>query len=95
MVNAYMTPITKQNIVELLGFEIDKKMTDMICNFYPDRVVYRSRNHRYVLQQTGNNIVNNGGWNLHIDNSAFESLASCDVEYIEQIEALIDIYKNY
>ena len=35
------------------------------------------------------------GWQLHIDNSDMYSIARCDVEYIEQVEALIEIYKDY
>ena len=35
------------------------------------------------------------GWQLHIADSNMCNIANCDVEYIEQIFALIDIYKNY
>ena len=35
------------------------------------------------------------GWQLHIDDSNMCSIARGDVEYIEQIFALIDIYKDY
>lgn len=35
------------------------------------------------------------GWLILIDDSRHECLACCNVEYIEQIFALIDIYKNY
>lgn len=35
------------------------------------------------------------GWQLHIHNSNMCNIASCDVEYIEQIFTLIDIYKDY
>jgi hypothetical protein len=35
------------------------------------------------------------GWILQIDNSRHESLGVCCVEYIEQIEALMEIYKDY
>ena len=35
------------------------------------------------------------GWNLRVDNSKFEVLANCSVEYIEQVVAIMEIYKDY
>lgn len=35
------------------------------------------------------------GWIALIDDSRHESLACCDVEYMEQVNALLEIYKDY
>ena len=40
-------------------------------------------------------LENGWGWNLHVDNSDMSSIASCDVEFIEQIQAIMEIYKDY
>lgn len=60
---------------------------------------YRSPCKRYVLRETdGSNLFDPAtgkGWNLHIDNSDMQSLASCDVEYIGQISELMKIYNQY
>lgn len=59
---------------------------------------YKSPNKRYELSykeyaqlcdETG------FGWILHIYNSCHESLGICCVEYIEQIDTLMEIYKDY
>ena len=59
---------------------------------------YKSPKGRYTLtKSTYSNLCdeNGFGWNLHVDNSRMESLASCSVEYIEQIIAIMEIYKEY
>lgn len=59
---------------------------------------YVSPNGRYVLEETYcSNLCSEGevGWGLHIDDSRMCGLAQCDVEYIEQIYDLIEIYKDY
>lgn len=92
-----MTKINKENL-EAIGFYLDEKMTEMIkSNIDPHHEYYVSHNRRYVLQSNYNNLPINGewGWSLHIDNSDMESLGCCDVEFIEQIETLMQIYKNY
>ena len=53
---------------------------------------------RYVLMTT--NITNmcdgNGiGWNLHINNSNMKQIGSVNVEFIEQVKQIIEIYKDY
>jgi hypothetical protein len=40
-------------------------------------------------------LENGWGWNLHVDNSDMSSIASCDVEFIEQIQTIMEIYKDY
>lgn len=60
--------------------------------------VYKSPDERYELDYNEiSNLSDDAGfgWMIIIDNSRNESLACCDVEYIEQIFALIDIYKDY
>lgn len=60
---------------------------------------YRSPCKRYVLQESDSSNLYDPhtmrGWNLHIDNSDMQSLASCDVEFIDQISALMTIYGGY
>ena len=92
-----MTGINRKNL-EAIGFHLDEKMTEMLkSNIDSHYEYYVSHNRRYVLQSSMNNITleNGWGWNLHIDNSDMCSLASCDVEYIEQIQAIMEIYKDY
>lgn len=60
--------------------------------------IYKSSDGRYELNYWDEATLcdkNGYGWMIIIDNSKHESLACCDVEYIEQIFALIDIYKDY
>ena len=84
-----MIKITK-NLLETLGWKKNKHFESNI---------YKSPDGRYELQYNDNfsNLCdeNGFGWVMHIDDSRHESLACCDVEYIEQIEALIEIYKDY
>lgn len=93
-----MTPINRETL-EAIGFHLDEKITSMLkANIeYPHYEYYVSHNRRYILQSNCNNLPINGewGWNLHVDNSDMCSIASCDVEYIEQIQAIMEIYKDY
>ena len=92
-----MKEINKENL-EAIGFHLDEKMTEMLkSGFDTHYEYYVSHDRRYVLQTSMNNMTleNGWGWNLHIDNSDMSSIASCDVEYIEQILNLIAIYKDY
>ena len=89
--------INKENL-EAIGFHLDEEITKMFkSNVDSHYEYYVSHDRRYILQSSVNNMTleNGWGWNLHIDNSAMSSIASCDVEYIEQIQAIMEIYKNY
>lgn len=89
--------INKENL-EAIGFHLDKEMTEMLkSNIDSHYEYYVSHDHRYVLRSSVNNMTleNGWGWNLHVDNSDISSIASCDVEYIEQIQAIMEIYKDY
>ena len=89
-----MTKITIKSIKENL---ISKGWKEII-NFEKTKI-YKSPDKRYEIEYNDNfsNLYdeNGFGWMLIINNSKHESLACCDVEYIEQIFALIDIYKDY
>ena len=89
-----MTKITIKSIKENL---ISKGWKEII-NFEKTKI-YKSPDKRYEIEYNDNfsNLYdeNGFGWMLIINNSRHESLACCDVEYIEQIFALIDIYKDY
>lgn len=92
-----MTKITPESLNEI-GFYLDEKMTEILkSNVDPHYKYYVSHNRRYILQTSVNNMTleNGWGWNLHVDNSDMSSIASCDVEFIEQIQAIIEIYKDY
>lgn len=60
---------------------------------------FRSPCKRYVLQESDSTNLYDPhtmrGWNLHIDNSDMQSLASCDIEYMDQLFALMNIYGEY
>ena len=89
-----MTKITITTIEEMLGWK-DKE--DFPQYEHLD-VQYKSPDGRFNLSYTDYiNLCDESGfgWNLHIDNSDFETLANCSVEYIEQVTAIMEIYKNY
>jgi hypothetical protein len=89
-----MIKITEESIKEHLISKDWKKHSKAF--FLPE--FYVSPDSRYKLMFTEfSNLVPEGedGWILQIDDSRRCSLARGDVEYIEQIFALIDIYKDY
>ena len=89
-----MTKITTKSIKEHLISKGWKEHPKVF--FLPE--FYVSHDFRYKLMLTEfSNLVPEGedGWILQIDDSRKCSLARGDVEYIEQIFALIDIYKDY
>ena len=91
-----MTKITKESIEEHL---ISKGWVKQEIDVYGKIIIqYISNCVRYKLSYSMlSRLVPDGelGWQLHINNSNMCNIASCDVEYIEQIFALIDIYKDY
>lgn len=92
-----MTKITLKSLNEI-GFHLDEEMTEMLkSNINTHYEYYVSHDRRYILQTSINNMTleNGWGWNLHVDNSDMSSIASCDVEFIEHIQAIMEIYKNY
>lgn len=59
---------------------------------------YCSPCNRYVITRDSNsNICDETGvsWNLHIDNSDFDTIGNVSVNYVEEVVQLIDIFKNY
>ena len=93
-----MTKITPESL-ESIGFIFDKEEYIFFKIGNMTRFSYYSSCKRFVVTrcEDGNNISYRPeeAWSLHIDNSDMESLGCCDVEFIEQIEALMQIYKNY
>lgn len=98
------TKITKETIEQILipiGWK--NHMTDEFKELLKDARMdwmeeYKSPKGRYALTRTNfSNLPDETGlgWNLHVDNSDMCSLASCSVEYIEQIIAIMEIYKDY
>lgn len=89
-----MTKITTKSIKAHL---ISKGWKEII-NFEKTKI-YKSPDGRCELEYNANfsNLCDETGfgWILHIYNSRHESLGVCCVEYMEQIDALIGIYKNY
>lgn len=91
-----MIKITEESIKEHLISKGWEKGISTIIDCVVSR--YISKNKRYTLEESPFvNLCSEDelGWQLHIDDSKMCSLATCDVEYIEQIFALIDIYKDY
>ena len=66
-----------------------------IKEVYPNFVLLVSDDKRFELRKTDNNVHYEYGWNLHVDNSDMQTIASCDVEYVEQIEVIMNLYKDY
>ena len=89
-----MVKINNESILEILvkqhGWE---KGTDPIW------FEYRSSCGRFTLQVTDSSNIfdpeTGKGWWLHIDNSDMQSIAGCDVEYIEQVLIITSLYQSY
>lgn len=66
---------------------------------YSEFNTYVSPDERYELQYNNDfshlTDENGFGWSMFIYNSAHQGLGYIDVEYMEQIDALIGIYKDY
>lgn len=95
MENKNMIKITEESIKEHLIISRGWKKRNVS---YAYLLEYHSSDNRYRLVRTDfSNLGSDedGGWRLFIDDSKYCSLACCDVEYIEQIFALIDVYKDY
>ena len=89
------TRITIESVAHL-GFKEDNSLyKNNIKELYPNFVLLVSEDKRFSLTKTDNNIHYEHGWNLHVDNKNMESIASCDVEYVEQVEIIMNLYKDY
>ena len=89
-----MTKITPTTIEEELGW----KNHEEFPQYEHLNVQYKSPDGRFTLSYT--DYVNlpdetGFGWNLHVDDSKFQTIANCTVEYIDQVIEIITIYKNY
>ena len=93
-----MTKITPETLMGI-GFIFDKEEYEFFKIVNRTRFSYYSPCRRFVVTrcEEGNNIsyCPEEAWSLHIDNSDMESIGCCDVEFIEQIIALMEIYKDY
>lgn len=93
-----MTKITPETLIAI-GFIFDKEEYEFFKIGNRIRYSYYSPCKRFVITrcEDGNNISYRPeeAWSLHIDNSDMESIGCCDVEFIEQVIALMQIYKNY
>lgn len=89
------TRITIESVARL-GFKEDQELYNLgVKESCPDFVSLITDDKRFELHKTDTNINYEYGWNLHVDNSDMEGLASCDVEYVEQIEIIMNLYKDY
>ena len=89
------TRITIESVARL-GFKEDLALYNMgIKEVYPNFVLLVTEDKRFELRKTDNNIHYEYGWNLHVDNRDMETIASCDVEYVEQVETIMNLYKDY
>ena len=89
------TRITIESVAHL-GFKEDNSLyKNSVEELYPNFVLLVSEDKRFSLAKTDNNINYEYGWNLHVDNKNMESIASCDVEYVEQVEIIMNLYKDY
>ena len=91
-----MTPINNESL-KSIGFIFDQEEFDFFAIGNMERISFYSPCKRFIVAKCneGNNISYENAWNLHIDNSDMQTIAYCDVEYIEQIQILMDLYKNY
>ena len=89
------TRITIESVTHLGFQEVSSLYKNSIKELYPNFVLLVSEDKRFSLTKTDNNINYEHGWNLHVDNKNMESIASCDVEYVEQVEIIMNLYKDY
>ena len=89
------TRITIESVAHLGFKEVSSLFKNSIKELYPNFVLLVSEDKRFSLTKTDNNINYEHGWNLHVDNKNMESIASCDVEYVEQVEIIMNLYKDY
>ena len=92
-----MRRITKETLKEI-GFRVDwETESNFFKDIEPTYEGYVSLDKRYLINRSdkykGN--IGENGWHLHVDNSDFQTIANCDVEYIEQVEIIMELYKNY
>jgi hypothetical protein len=102
MMNMLKTKITEDVIRE---FFIEKMNwwddTLTLCDDFGYETImhyYTSPCKRYVLTYDYNSNIcdeNGDGWNLHIDNSDMDSIGNVSVNYVEEVNQLMDIFKNY
>ena len=89
------TRITIESVARL-GFKEDPALYNMrIQAVYPNFVLLVTEDKRFELRKSVNNIYYEYGWNLRVDNNDMQTIASCDVEYVEQVETIMNLYKDY
>ena len=77
-----------------LGFKEDD--SSYVKEIFPNFVSLISEDKRFELCKTDiSNIDYEYGWHLHVDNKDMQTIASCDVEYVEQVEIIMNLYKDY
>ena len=80
--------------VAYLGFKEDN--SSYLKKMFPDFILLRSEDKKFELHKNANNNIDyEYGWNLHVDNMNMQTIASCDVEYVEQVETIMNLYKDY
>ena len=87
-----MTNINKET---LNNIEFIETLDDFVKNIYSEFEEYTYTDNRFILYKYPDSNLTNNSYTLHIDNSDMQTIARCEVEYIEQIQTLIEIYKNY
>lgn len=88
-----MIKLTSNTIINLLGFKLHEALG--IRSFYE---YYVSDCGRYRLcRSLTHNDANLAwdAWRLYVENSSMMGIASCDVEYVEQVEQIKSIYNQY
>lgn len=79
-----------------LGFKEYPDLYKMgIKEIYPNFIILVSDDKKFELRKIENNIHYKYGWNLRVDNRNKQTIASCDVEYVEQVEIIMNLYKDY
>lgn len=95
-----MEKLTKETISNILGWE--SCVEDCVRQYWKEQGItwydsFKSPCGRFILTTIEESNLTNDiyGWNLHIDNSDMESIGWNDVEYIEQVQTLMNLYKDY
>ena len=88
-----MMKLTKEYFERHPDFEHDSFLENSYREMdpsYSEYLCYQSLDGRIVVQNFSN--LSDSAWNIHVDNECFESLASFDVETVEDANKVLGIY---
>jgi hypothetical protein len=59
----------------------------------PDFTEFQSKDGLFTIRNVAN--LSADAWNIHLDNSDFDTLVSFDAETVEEVNTILNIYNKY